>query len=210
MKAAIMSQRHSRNQLSLGRMRLLPLLVSMILFAVNSFAELITFTHTGTGSGTIGATSFTNAAFTITDVGDTASRSSIPWGFYIVDLSASISISGVGDFTFTSRTQTLVDNRDSGVSFERGYGYDLFQGPTDPACASWDMLSPIGPILGTGNLLAWDLDGWTVPTDGGTLFFDDGSSSSVFQATVVPEPISLSLLALGGAVMLFSRRTRRH
>ena len=60
--------------------------------AVKANATPITFTHQGTGSGTLGGTSFSNAAFTITDVGDTGNRVSTVPGYSINDTSASRSV----------------------------------------------------------------------------------------------------------------------
>jgi len=60
-----------------------------LLCATHSFAAPIIFTHTGTGSGTIGSIPFANAEFTITNVGDTAHRASGFGLFYIDAISAS-------------------------------------------------------------------------------------------------------------------------
>jgi len=83
-----------------------------LLLAPSSFAAVLLLTHTGTGSGQIGATSFTNATFTISDTVDTANRQVIPsgGGFFIDDSSASIAITGVGTYPFSSPTRTFVNN----------------------------------------------------------------------------------------------------
>ena len=107
------------SQSRLSKARVFAVIFCVSTCAINSFADLITFTHTGTGSGTIGATSFANAAFTITDTADTTARSSFSTGFFINDLSASISIAGVGNFNFTSGTRTFVNNSLSLVGFSR-------------------------------------------------------------------------------------------
>ena len=86
---------------------------------------------------------------------------------------------------------------------------DLFDGPT--ISTPWDMLSSIGPIAGTGELLQW-----TVPqvlTDGGVLFFNDGTSASTFTATVgaVPEPETYAMMLAGlGLVGLVARRRKEN
>ena len=174
--------------------------------ALNSFAQSITMTHTGIGSGTIGGTPFVNRAFTITDVANTASRASFGGGFYIEDISATISITGVGNFLFTSGTRTFVNNDLATVGFSRsgGGGSDLFNGPASPGFGSWDMLSSIGPITGPGQLLQWSTA--PVTTDGGILVFNNANISVTFQATVVPEP-ACAVLFLCGAVCWLRRRT---
>ncbi len=90
----------------------------------------ITFTHTGTGSGSLNGVNFTNAAFTINDTGDTATRVSFSGGFSI-DTVATIAIAGFGTVTFITPTRTFVGNSTSTVGLARGGGVDLFDGPTN-------------------------------------------------------------------------------
>ena len=95
------------------------------------------------------------------------------------------------------------------AGFSRASGPDLFDEPSS-AFADWDMLSSIGPISGSASLLQWSFS--PVNTDGGVLVFNDGTSASVFTATVsgssVPEPSSLLLIVVGlvGIVGLSLRR----
>jgi len=161
-----------------------------------SFGAGITFTHSGVGSGSIGGVPFANASFSITELGDTSNRLSFAGGFSIDDMSATILISGVGLFHFVTPTRTFVNTNLSLVGFSRAtiFGTDLFNGPTAGAFASWDMLSPIGPITGSGQLLAWSFS--PVTTDGGTLIFNNSTPSATFQATVIPEPSTLALVLL--------------
>jgi len=189
-------------------------IVGVLIFsAVCSYADIITITHTGVGSGTIGSIAVTDAAFTITDVGDTASRQSYLDGYSIDDTSASIDISGVGTFDFTTGTRTFVNNTFDEIGFSRAGidGADLFDGPVNSAFGTWGMLTSIGPTDGTGSLLQWSLS--PVDTTGGVLAFNDGSSDTVFTASVtVPEPSSLALLAVGllGVVVSLARWRSRN
>src|SRR2546428_1356243 len=113
--------------------------LSLILASGVVWATPIEFIHTGTGSGTIGATSFTNAAFTITEFSDTSSRQSCGGGcFFIDDAVATIAISGVRTFTFLTRTRTFVNQAISLIRFSRaGAGRDVVvQLPAEGGCSA--------------------------------------------------------------------------
>ncbi len=175
------------------------LFASLLIITGSAFAATITFTHTGIGSGTIGSTSFTNAVFTITDVGDTADRVCIADVCDIDDISAWISISGVGTFGFITPTRTFVNNTNAAVGFSRSSGSDLFD-TWNPAFTTWDMLSAIGPITGDGWIGQWT----GVVTTGGDLLFADAYPvpNTVFSASLgVPEPACFILIAFGLAAI---------
>lgn len=191
------------------------MLTLLVLHAPSAFADPITFTHQGVGSGTINGTPFSSTSFIITAVGNTSNRQPFGGGFFIDHESAMISITGVGTFTFTSGTRTFVNNSVQIVGFSRAGvdGIDLFNGPISPLFAAWDMLSPIGPVAGIGTVLQW---GPSLPvfTDGGQLFFNNSVGPGIFTATVgqpgeIPEPASLTLLGLGFGGAAIARRFRR-
>lgn len=193
-------------------------LTLLFLHASGAFGDPITFTHQGFGTASIGGHRSVDVAFTITAAGDTVNRQSLESGFFIEHTSASISIAGVGAFTFLTPTRTFVNNGFQVVGFSRAGvpGGDLFFGPNSDFLSTWDMRSSIGPVAGTGALLQWRagiLWGTDILTTGGRLDFEDTESLAIFSATTgaatVPEPSTLTLLGLGLGATSIARLLRR-
>jgi MYXO-CTERM domain-containing protein len=167
-------------------------------------ADFITFTHTGSGSGTLNSSMFGPSNFTIVSTADTNNRESFSSGYFINHDSVTITIDGLGTYDITDATRTFVNHNNQIVGFSRGSnsGADLFNGPSDPAFLVWEMLTSVGPVTGTGYLMQW-WDG--INTSGGLLDFYDGSSAATFTATI-PAPGVMALLGVAGFV---GRRRRR-
>jgi len=170
-------------------------------------ASVIQFMHEGVGSGSLEGQGFQSAAFVITAYGNTDDRVNITAGWAIQHTSASIFIDGLGTFDFLVPTRSFVNHNAGLVGFSRSInggtgGNDLFNGPADAAFNSWDMLSSIGPVAGTGSLIQW---GGDIQTTGGTLLFDTGIIPATFTATLIPAPGALALLGIAG---LTARRRR--
>jgi hypothetical protein len=159
-------------------------------------ADLITFTHTGSGSGTLNSSMFGPSNFTIVSTADTNNRESYGNGYFINHDSVTIMIDGLGTYDITDATRTFVNNDSQIVGFSRegSSGSDLFNGPSDPAFIVWEMLTSIGPVSGTGTLLQW---GSGINTSGGILDFDNGDSSATFTA-IIPAPAAMALLGIAG------------
>jgi hypothetical protein len=177
-------------------------ILGWLLLSAGAEADILTVTQTGSGSGDLNGVAFPTSSFTITSILDTGHRVSFAGESHINATSASIAISGLGSFNFTTPTLIFVSNTLPGPGISRvigGTGGDLFDGPTDPAFSTWDMLTAIGPISGDGELQQWDIT--PVNTSGGVLRFDNGHAGATFTATIVPEPSSVVLLTLGGLTL---------
>ncbi len=174
-------------------------------------SELITFVHTGTGSGTLDGVEFFDAAFSITAIGDTDNRDVFSNAYSITHDSASIFIEGIGHLDLMASTRTFVNNSIGTVGFSRAGSSrtDLFNGPLEePVFETWDMLSTIGPVTSSnGRLLQWDNSDSEIITDEGHLiFYFEENITTTFAAIVVPAPGGM-LVMLGG-LMACSRRRR--
>jgi len=187
-------------------LRMWKLAALMMTVAACSYADMITFTHSGFGFVSVGAEPFTFTDFTITDVGDTANRIAFAGGFFI-NTSAVIFLDGIGTFDILTPTRTFVSNTAKEVGFGRATGSDLYDGPTAAVLGTWDMLSSIGPLTGSAVVATWASP--PVNTSGGLITFMSRSNATTFTATVAPEPSSLIPLGMG-LIAIAGTAWRRH
>ncbi len=191
--------------------RLLCLAGLSAIMAAGLSASVITFEFDGTGSGFLGETGFENAAFSLTAVADTANVSEVRTGlFSTVNDSVSITIAGLGTYSFVTPTETFTGPQFNLAGISRvSDGSDLAYSVVDASFGNWDLTTSFAPITGTGQLLQWNRA--DVVTSGGILFFNTSQPSMTFQASLAstPEPGSVFLLltGIGGlAVLGVSRR----
>lgn len=179
---------------------------AVILFFVLAWAAVgaatpITYIYTGTGSGSIGGTPFTDAAFTITGQGDTNNVASCGGGCQEIDHSStSVTIVGVGTFTIISPLRTFL-NTTPGLSRQNPPGGDLYN-LYDGDFAGWDLVSDWGPLDTTGAILQWAPPQPEVNTDGGVLVFtDNGATPGTFQAILGQEAAAIPTLSEWGMLL---------
>ena len=185
-----------------------------LLFLASSAIALagpITYTFTGSVTGTLGSTTFTDAALTATLLGDTTNALPDGGGGFYNNIGAglaSISIAGVGSGTFIDLMYVFSCPPCSGfIELQQqnvGPGALTF---TDPAFLAYDLTTAIGPIQSAGPTPAFFLP-WSDTTSFGT-FNITSIQSPTFQATLgagVPEPGTLVLVS---AALLLLGITRR-
>jgi hypothetical protein len=169
-------------------------------------AETLSTTITATGSGDLGGVPFSGASFTISTTGDTTTRETVEPGIFSVEnLTASISITGLGNATFVTPTRIFNNQGGSVAGFSRARsigGQDILN-VEGAAFSTWNMFTGVGPVFDAALHPLDQADG--LDTTAGTLNFT-AYSAGTFTA-VVPEPAALATVALG--LLATARRRRR-
>lgn len=183
-------------------------------------ASPITYSLATTVTGTLGASSFTNAPVTVTLTGDTANVTPGPVPFTDVLVnsgSATVNVSGLGTATFTDSIviiSTLNDIALFGVPavliLDNTSGTGILL-QTGSIFSTYDLRGPLGPLSGTGGVASGSSITPIFPTTAGNLTWAIGqpSGTSTFTAVTTPEPGALVLLGSGLALVLARRRFKR-
>ena len=212
------------------------LIVALFGFVPFAHAAPITYVQTGTASGMLGATSFTEALVTVTLTGDT--NNVVPELFapfncpfcFVNEGTVTVDIPGVGTATVTDPTGIWVFGQPVDIdddpatpelpgvvigTLDEPPATDSFTGiggTGSMALLGYDLTTAIGPV--SSVLLGGVGSGLFLNTDLGVLIFDENLSTDAqgsFTATVpvalVPEPATLFLF--GSGVAAFAARARR-
>jgi hypothetical protein len=201
-------------------------------FSTAAHATPITFQLSGTASGTIGGTTFTDALVTLTGTGDTADIVSL-FGFaFAAPITTAVTIQGVGTATITDPTEIL--STALPVEIDEGApilpyviigridvppALDSFTGigaVGSAALLGYNLGTSIGPITGAGGIGFPRLCGTIghdpcLGTTLGTLSFTsnfDLTDESTFSASLQPVPEPTSLLLVGSGLAVVFRRAR--
>lgn len=201
-------------------------LVSMLCVA-NATAFPVTYAEIATISGSLDGVPFVDAAITITGSGDTANIvHGMPCCFRN-ELGAStvtFDLAGFGTGTFTdlvgvvvnqTNTEGIPGEPDTGIS---GAGFSDFTSnflilwTEDPAFASWDLSTDIGPLTGPGFCNCNPIANISFPTTLGLLHISatDPTFTADVAAVPVPTPgtLPLFLTGLGASVVLLGWRRK--
>ncbi len=182
-------------------------------------ASTITFTFTGTGSGDVGGTdfvggtNFTDAAFTITAVGDTSGTvSCLPGCFFIDSASSTIAIAGFSLANVTSGTRVFDNEPINVLGYSRAgvFGADLLD-MSDPSFGAYDLSTSFGPVFDASpfSVSQFNCLFGCVTSDQGNIEFSSITNVTFTATTGVPEPATLTLLSIGSLAVGIARRLRR-
>lgn len=178
-------------------------LAGVLCLAATAVAAPITYTFSATGSGNLGAQSFSNSFFQLTAMADTSGIYSPTQGVFAVnDSVASVFISGLGTAMFSIGTINVDNQNLSRTGFSDPVRHVAILFVDNPAFATYDLSTSIGPLSGPPSFNR----GVGFGTSMGLFSLTDVSTTT-FQATLVPEPCALGIWSLG-AVVLIGRRAR--
>jgi hypothetical protein len=202
---------YTRSAVTCGLSVAMGLVMALAFVPERAAAAPITYTISGTGSGSLDGTSFTDDLVTITGIGDTANVVTIPL-HSLNPVPLTINISGVGTDTITSNAELDIVPAIENARFDANNNSStlailIATISSSSAFASYDGTTAIGPVTDTGFT-----SGNTFPTTGG-IFVLSSIGNTTFTATIgsaTPLPAALPLFATGlGAIGLLGWRRKR-
>jgi hypothetical protein len=178
----------------------------------SAHAGIISYTESFLASGSLGGQDFANRSVTLMALGDTSTIFRAGELATVDAVTSTVSVAGLGTAVFTD---ALTVFNISGTNFGGVFGLtDLNSANSgdilDVRASSfetYDLVSPIGPINGSFD----DYMSLNNPsgTSAGDLIFTSVSDSVVVTASAVPEPSTLTMCGIAGAVGLAVTMDRR-
>jgi hypothetical protein len=174
-------------------------------------AASIVYTFSGIGSGSIGGSDFTDAAFTIQVLADTTGVHLTTGSFPVLaveDISSTLAIQGFQTATFTEGERVFVSQSGQILGFGRSEFRSEFPGRDlldimSPTFATYDLRRAFGPLAAGNPSAVWQnlVEGTTL---GGVTFY--AAKSITFTASLVPEPSGTIPVALAVGLTIARRR----
>lgn len=186
----------------LARWRRLLIASACVLAASAAQAVPITFSFDAVGSGSLGGESFVDSAFSIVATADTDDVLTGANGRRVHDSAAVVRLASGSSASFTGDIFTVVNVPLSRVGLSDFTAGRAILFVDHPGAAAYGLDGSIGPLTGTGVIFN---TGFEHATTAGS-FVIDSAEAGVFTASVVTEPGSAALLAVGAAVLLGWRR----
>jgi hypothetical protein len=213
---------------SLSVLRLAAVIVAVLGLASLAQATPITYRFSGTASGMLGGSPFTNVQVVVTGVGDTANVVPVLGGLAFGNpiSTTTVTIAGLGSATVTDSTGIV--SIPTPISIDTGFPvlpYTVIgteDNPPDPesltglgvsgsnALLGYDLQTDIGPITGVPAGVGFPTSLFVHTTRGNLSFAANFSPTSegTFSATVTPVPEPMSMLLLGSGVAVLAGRSR--
>ena len=165
-------------------------LAGMLFLAGNSPAAPITYTFSATGSGSLGDNPFSNSLFQITATADTSQiLSPAPGIFRVTDSMATVVVSNLGSATFVITTINVGNQNVSSVGFSDPGQNLAILFVSNPAFATYDLSTAIGPVSGPPIFNAGDQ------------FLTSGGNFSLTEVSTVTFEASVEVDADGDGVL---------
>ena len=171
-------------------------------------ATPITYTLSGTASGSLNGTAFTGALFGVTFVSDTANVTDVTATIARTAIQTGVSFTvGASSGTFTDPLYVFDNREGPSAGFTRGAGDILTLG--DVGFGTYNMRTGFDPTVSAtvvNNAVT------AIPTSAGALTFTSVSAPAfraVLGQSVVPEAGTLGLLGLGASTVVCGVLRRR-
>jgi hypothetical protein len=199
----------------LSKKQLFATFACLVMLAISSYADPITFSLSGIGNYSLGTTNFTDSPFTISLFADTANVVQIPDPydnntiFLVGASSSSIDLSGIGTGNILADLHFFVNQENSAAgittatSVESSTG-DLFDITNAVGFATYDLRTSLGPL----SPVTVTFVDFAEPTTLGQFGFTAIPQDVTFTAVATPEPASVGLFGFALLPLMLSKRKR--